>query len=124
MKKLMFTLLMGLFLSPLQIFADHYDYDKVMPLPDPPLRNPFVTQIIFNLDYYTGNLSVYAENDITGLTITLTGNGVTYINTTVALNAGQSYTDSLAGYDEGTYILTLSTADGVIAQYQITVVAD
>ena len=95
-----------------------------MPRPDPPIRNPIVTQITFNLDYYTGNLSVYAENDITGLTITLTGNGVTYINTTVALNAGQSYTDSLAGYDEGTYILTLSTADGVIAQYQITVVAD
>ena len=124
MKKLMFTLLMGLFLSPLQIFADHYPYDKLMPRPDPPIRNPIVTQITFNLDYYTGNLSVYAENDITGLTITLTGNGVTYINTTVALNAGQSYTDSLAGYDEGTYILTLSTADGVIAQYQITVVAD
>ena len=124
MKKLMFTLLMGLFLSPLQIFADHYPYDELKPFPNPPLRSPALYQVAFDLDYYTGDLSVYAENDITGLTITLTGNGVTYINTTVALNAGQSYTDSLAGYDEGTYILTLSTADGVIAQYQITVVAD
>ena len=124
MKKLMFTLLMGLFLSPLQIFADHYPYDELKPFPNPPLRSPALYQVAFDLDYYTGDLSVYAENDITGLTITLTGNGVTYINTTVALNSGQSYTDSLAGYDEGTYILTLSTADGVIAQYQITVVAD
>jgi hypothetical protein len=49
---------------------------------------------------------------------------VTYIDTTVALGAGQSYTDSLAGYDEGTYILTLSTSDGIIAQYEITVEDD
>ena len=124
MKKLMFTLLMGLSLSPLQIFADHYPYDELKPFPPPPARSPALYQVAFDLNYYTGDLSVYAENAITGLTITLTGNGVTYINTTVALNAGQSYTDSLAGYDEGTYILTLSTADGVIAQYQITVVAD
>ena len=124
MKKLMFTLLMGLSLSPLQIFADHYPYDELKPFPNPPLRSPALYQVAFDLDYYTGDLSVYAENDITGLTITLTGNGVTYINTTVALNAGQSYTDSLAGYAEGTYILTLSTADGVIAQYEITVIAD
>lgn len=124
MKKLLLTLLMGLFLSPLQIFADHYPYEELYPDPQPPLRSPVVSQVAFNLDYYTGDLSVYAINDITGLTITLTSNGVTYINTTVSLSAGQSYTDSLAGYAEGTYILTLSTADGVIAQYEITVIAD
>ena len=124
MKKLMFTLMMGIFLSPLQIFADHYDYDEMHPVPPPPARSPALYQVAFDLDYNTGNMTICPNYDITGLTITLTGNGVTYINTTVALNAGQSYTDSLAGYDEGTYILTLSTADGVIAQYQITVVAD
>lgn len=124
MKKFLLSLLMGLFLSPLQIFADHYPYEELPPDPQPPLRSPIVSQVAFNLDYYTGDLSVYAINDITGLTITIVKNGVTYLNTTVALTAGQSYTDSLAGYAEGTYILTLSTADGVIAQYQITVVAD
>jgi hypothetical protein len=124
MKKLLFTFLMGLFLSPLQIFADHYPYDELKPIPKPPVRTPIVNQVAFDLDYNTGDLYICPNYDITGLTITLTGNGVTYINTTVALNAGQSYTDSLAGYVEGTYILTLSTADGVIAQYQITVIAD
>jgi hypothetical protein len=124
MKKLLLTLLMGLFLSPLQIFADHYPYEELYPDPQPPLRSPVVSQVAFNLDYYTGDLSVYAVNDITGLNITITKNGVTYLNTTVALSAGQSFTDSLAGYAEGTYILTLSTVDGVIAQYEITVIAD
>lgn len=124
MKKLMFTLLIGLFLSPLQIFADHYPYDELKPFPPPPPRSPTLYQVAFDLDYYTGDLYICPNYDITGLTITLTGNGGTYINTTVSLSAGQSYTDSLAGYDEGTYILTLSTANGVIAQYQITVEDD
>lgn len=124
MKKVLLSLLMGLVLSPLQIFADHYPYDELKPFPKPPLKSPVVSQVAFDLDYNTGDLTICPNYDITGLTITLTGNGVTYINTTVALSAGQSYTDSLAGYDEGTYILTLSTSSGIIAQYQITVEAD
>ena len=83
-----------------------------------------VYQVVFDLDYYTGDMAVYAMTDITGLNITIAKNGVTYLNTTVAMNAGQSYTDSLAGYAEGTYILILSTKDGVIAQYKISVIAD
>lgn len=124
MKKLMFTLLIGLFLSPLQIFADNYDYDELPPDPQPPLRCPIVRQVVFDLDYYTGDMVVYALNDITGLNITITNNGVTYLNTTVALYAGQCYIDSLAGYAEGSYTLILSTNDGVIAQYKIFVIAD
>lgn len=124
MKKLLFTLLMGLFMSPLQIYADHYPCKRLMPLPDFPVKGPVGSVIDFDLDYYTGSLAIYANNAISGLNITLERNGVTYINTTVALTAGQSYTDSLAGYDEGTYILTLSTANGIIAQYQITVEVD
>lgn len=115
---------MGLVLSPLQIFADHYPYDELMPFPDFPVKSPARYQVAFDLDYNTGDLYVTPNYDLTGLTITLTGGGATYINTTVSLTAGQSYTDTLAGYDEGTYILTLSTADGVIAQYEITVEAD
>ena len=69
-------------------------------------------------------MAVSAVNDITGLNITIVRNGVTYLDTTVSLNAGQSYTDTLAGYAEGTYTLTLSTSTGVIAQYKITVEAD
>ena len=76
------------------------------------------------MDYYTGALSITPNYNVTGLNITRERNGVTYLNDTVSLTAGQSYTDSLAGYDAGVYILTLSTSDGVIDQYAITVVAD
>lgn len=124
MKKVLFTLLMGLFLSPLHVFADHYPYDQLYPDPQPPARSPIVSQIAFDLNYHTGDLSITPNYDISVLNITLERNGVTYINTTVALTAGQSYTDSLASYDEGTYILTLSTANGIIAQYQIIVEAE
>lgn len=124
MKKVLLSLLMGLVLSPLQVFADHYQYEELQPLPKPPARSPALYQVAFDLDYNTGDLTICPNYDITGLTITLTGNGVVYINTTVSLSAGQSYTDTLAGYDEGTYILTLSTSTGIIAQYEITVEPD
>lgn len=124
MKKLLFTLLMGLFMSPLQLFADHYPYEEMMPYPGPPPRSPIVHQVVFDLDYYTGDMAVYAMTDITDLNITIAKSGVTYLNTTVALCAGQSYTDSLAGYAEGSYTLILSTNDGVIALYKISVIAD
>ena len=123
MKKLILLLLAGLLLAPSEMFADTYNSKRVAAAGSP-IRNPDLHCIVFYLNEYTGDMAITPSSDITGLTITLTANGVTYINTTVSLSAGQSYTDTLAGYDEGTYILTLSTADGVIAQYQITVVSD
>jgi hypothetical protein len=124
MKKLFLVLMIGLFLSPLQMFADHYVCKKMTPLPNFPVRTPGSYQVDFDLDYYTGDLIISFTNAISGLNIVLERDGVTYLNTTVSLNAGQSYTNSLAGYDEGTYILTMSTTDGLIAQYEITVETD
>ena len=124
MKKLMFTLLMGLFLSPVQMFADHYECKKAQLPSNFPIKGPDTSLITFNLDYNSGALAITSNFNITGLNITLERNGVTYIDDTVSLAAGESYTDSLAGYDEGTYILTLSAVDGVIDQYLITVVAE
>lgn len=124
MKKLLFTLLMGLFLSPLQMSAKYYECDKLKPLPKPPVKSPIEYQIIVDLDYYTGDLAITPNYAITGLEISITANGVTYLDTTVSLGAGQSYTDSLSFLSVGTYILTLSTADGIIDQYEITVEDD
>lgn len=123
MKRLVLLLLAGLLLAPSGVFAERYNKKKVLPMGSPP-RNP--TEILFNLylDENTGDLVITPNNAVTGLNITITGNGVTYLDTTVALTAGQSYIDSLAGYSVGTYLLTLSTADGVVDQYVITVEPD
>ena len=123
MKKLVLLLLAGLLLAPSEMFADKYNGKKVLPMSSPP-RNPEVLVMDLYLDENTGYLAITPNNAVTDLNITITGNGVTYLDTTIALAAGQSYIDSLAGYSIGTYILTLSTADGVVAQYEITVEPD
>ena len=121
MKKLVLLLLAGLLLAPSEMLADKYNSKKVA-LPTPPIKNPIEYSLSLYLDENTGDLAITPSSDITGLTITLTGNGGTYINTTVSLSAGQSYTDCLDFLSVGTYLLTLSTAaDGIIAQYEITV---
>ena len=123
MKKLILLLLAGLLLAPSEMFADKYNSKKII-LPSHPGRSQNQYCIDFYLDENTGDLAITPSSNITGLTITLTGNGMTYINTTVSLSAGQSYTDCLDFLSVGTYLLTLSTADGVIDQYEITVIAD
>lgn len=123
MKKLVLVLLAGLLLTPTEMFADQFNGKKIILAPHHP-RVPSLFYIGFYLDENTGDLAITPNYDITGLNIKLEANGVTYINSTVSLNAGQSYTDCLMGLAEGTYILTLSTVDGVIDQYEITVEED
>lgn len=123
MKKVVFLLLAGLLLAPTEMFADKYK-SKKMAVSTTPARNP--SQVFFSLylDEETGDLAIWPNYDITDLNITITSNGVTYLDTTVSLLAGQSYTDCLDFLSEGTYILTLSTVNGVIDQYEITVEED
>lgn len=123
MKKFVLLLLAGLLLAPSEMFADKYKSKQIASV-SRPVRNPEQLLFDLSLDENTGDLVITPNYAVTGLNITITGNGVTYLDTTVALTAGQSYTDSLAGYSIGTYILTLSTADGVVAQYVITVEPD
>ena len=123
MKKLVLVLLAGFLMTPSVMFADKYNSKKILSMPRPP-RSPAQNFVNLYLDYETGDLEITPNYDITGLNITITGDGVTYLNTTVSLGAGQSYTDCLDYLPVGTYILTLSTADGVIDQYEITVEDD
>ena len=123
MKKLVLLLLAGLLLAPSEMFADKYN-SKYVGSASHHGRGLNQNSIDLYLDENTGDLAITPDYAITGLNITIVGNGVTYLDTTVALTAGQSYIDSLAGYSVGTYILTLSTADGIIAQYEITVEPD
>ena len=123
MKKLVLVLLAGLLMTPSEMLADKYNSKRVVPL-SRPVRTPSEYLISLYLDEDTGDLEITPNDAITGLNITITGNGVTYLNTTVSLSAGQSFTDCLDYLGVGTYILTLSTVDGVIDQYEITVEDD
>lgn len=123
MKKVLLVLLAGLLLTPSEMLADKYNSTQILPV-TPPVRTPTQNSINLYLDENTGYLAITPNYDIVGLEITITGNGVTYLNTTMSLSAGQSYTDCLDYLDEGTYTLTLSTADGVVAQYEIKVEDD
>lgn len=123
MKKLVLVLLAGLLMIPSDLFAEKYNSKKITPIP-PPARTPSQYLLSLYLDEDTGDLVIIPNNDITDLNITITGNGVTYLDTTVSLSFGQSYTDCVDYLGVGTYILTLSTIDGVIDQYEITVEDD
>ena len=121
MKKVFLVLLVGLLLAPSEVFADKYNSKKVLPASHTPKSESVIN---LYLDYNTGDLAITPNYAITGLNISITANSVTYLDTTVSLGAGQSYTDCLSFLNVGTYILTLSTADGIIDQYEITVEDD
>lgn len=123
MKKLVLLLLAGLLLAPSEMFADKYK-SKILAPGTPPFRDPTPYVIHFYLNENTGDMAITPVFDFTDLNITLTGYGVTYINTTISLNALQSYTNCLNFLSIGTYYLTISTADGLLAQYIITVEPD
>ena len=123
MRKLVCLFLAGLLLTPLEAFADKYNSKRVVPLTHHP-KMPALNYFSLYLDENTGDLAISPNYDITNLQITITSNGITYLNTTVSLNAGQAYTDCLDFLSEGTYILSLSTSGGVICQYEITVEED
>ena len=106
MKKLVVVLLAGLLLAPSEMFADKYNSKKVLTTSHHPRTE---SSISLYLDYYTGDLVLTPNYNITGLNITITANGVTYLDTTVSLGAGQSYTDCLDFLNVGTYTLMESS---------------
>jgi len=123
MKKLVLLLLAGLLLTPSEMYAKKHTCKKILPSSSP-FRSPAQNLISLYLDEETGDLAITVNYDVTNLNIMITSSGVTYLDTTVSLSAGQSYTDCLDYLDIGTYILTLSTVDGIIDQYEISVEDD
>ena len=123
MKKLVLLLLAGLLFIPSEMFADTYNSRRVAPASRPG-RSQDQYYIGFYLNEYTGDMAITPVTSITNLTITLTGISGTYINTTISLGAGQSYTNCLDFLPLGTYLLTMSVAGNVIDQYEITVEPD
>ena len=123
MKKIAMVLLVVLLMVPSSAYSKKYWRQRLAKI-EMPTRNQVVYDVSVCVDLETGDLTITPTDAISGLEISITAGGVTYLDTTVSLGAGQSYTDCLSYLSVGTYILTLSTADGVIDQYVITVEDD
>lgn len=120
MKKIVMFLLMGLLMIPSEVYSRKYFRTRLAKV-HVPTRTPDQIDFDVYLDSETGDLVISPNDAITGLNIMVTDNGVTYLNTTVSLSVGQSYTDCLDYLGIGTYVLTLSTPDGTVYCYEISI---
>lgn len=124
MKKLLIMLLMGLFLLPAELFADYYESDKIPPQNGIPLKSPAMYYVGSWIDSETGEFSIYSNYDIACLYVTIEQNNVVLDSFSQPLYNGVPATYNFASYNTGEYIVTLSTADGTLAQYRVKVVKD
>lgn len=124
MKKLLIMLLMGLFLLPSELFADYYESEEEIPPKPLPVKTPTMYLISAWIDSETGVFSIYANYDISCLYVTIEQNNVVLDSFSQPLYNGVPATYNFASYNTGEYIVTLSTADGTLAQYRVKVVKD
>ena len=123
MKKLILFFVMGFMLFPTTVFADQHYYDELIPTSDePPVRSPYYVSAWINSE--TGVFSILANYDIACLYVAIEQNSVVLDSISQPLYNGVPATYNFAGYSIGEYIVTLSTVDGVIARYRITVTDD
>jgi hypothetical protein len=121
MKKVLLFVLMAMVSAPLELFADQYNCDEVV-LPKPPVRTPNSVEAWINSE--TGEFSIYANYDITCLYVTVEQNNVVLDSFSCPISNGIPATYDFSVYPTGEYLVTLSTADGIISQYCVTVEHD
>lgn len=124
MRKVLLSMLMGLLLIPTVVFAGHYKSNKVYPHQQPPVRTPEASCVDAWIDSETGVFSIYANYDINCLYVTIEQNGVVLDSFSQPLYSGIPVSYNFAGFSTGEYIVTLSTIDGMIAQYSVTIEDD
>lgn len=124
MKKTLFMLLMGLFLLPSQSFAEYYEMDEEIPPKPLPFKTPTTYIISAWINSETGVFSILANYDIACLYVTIEHNNVVLDSFSQPLYNGVPATYNFAGYSTGEYHLTLSSPDGMMARYRITVTDD
>lgn len=122
MKRLLITMLMGLILVPIEMYAGHYRSNKLYPYQESPVRTPYFVDA--EIDSGTGVFSILANYDIACLYVTIEQNDVVLDSFSQPLYNGVPATYNFADYSTGEYIVTLSTVDGVIAQYCVTISDD
>lgn len=115
--------MMGIMLFPTAVLAAPSYYDEQIPADEePPVRSLYYVDAW--IDSETGVFSILANYDITCLYVTIEQNSVVLDSFSEPLYNGVPATYNFAGYSIGEYIVTLSTVDGVVARYRITVTDD
>lgn len=122
MKKLLFMLLMGFFVLPSESFAESFESEEDLPANPFPVKSPYYVNAW--IDSETGIFSILANYDITCLYVTIEQNNVELDSFSLALYNGVPATYNFAGYSIGEYIVTLSTADGILSRYRVSVLED
>ena len=122
MKKILFLLLMGLFLLPSESFADYYESQEELPANPFPVKTPALYYVNAWIDSETGVFSICSNDDIACLYVTIEQNSVLLDSFSQPLYNGVPATYNFSTYNTGEYIVTLSTVDGMLAQYRVKVV--
>lgn len=115
---------MGLFLLPSGLFADNYETERLPDYNSFPIKSPAMYYVGSWINSETGEFSIYANYDIACLYVTIEQNNVVLDSFSQPLYNGVPATYNFASYNTGEYIVTLSTADGTLAQYRVKVVKD
>jgi hypothetical protein len=121
MKKVVLLVLMGLLLMPMGIFATSFECDEEDYV-EPPIRS--LNHVNAWIDSETGVFSILANYDITCLYVTIEQNSVVLDSFSQPLYNGVPATYNFVNYSPGEYIVTISSPDGMIARYRITVTDD
>lgn len=118
----MIALLVGMLICPMAMQAKVYIVKHGNENPNPRPRSLDQSVVCVSVNYWTGDLYVSSNDNITGMCMTITQNGICYDVDYFSLSVGQTYTSSLANYDVGEYLLTLeNSSHQVIGQYLITI---
>jgi len=123
MKKTLLLVLMGLIFVPMGVFADHYECDKEE-FVEIPIRSPQTNFVNAWIDPDSGEFSILSNYDINCLYITIAQNNVVLDSFSRPISNGVPVTYDFSVYPTGEYLVTLSTVDGVISQYWVTVEHD
>ena len=108
---------------PTAVLADPSYYDEQIPADEePPVRSPYYVDAW--IDSETGVFSILANYDIACLYVTIEQNSVVLDSFSQPLYNGVPATYNFENYSPGEYIVTISSPDGMIARYRITITDD
>lgn len=124
MKKVLLSVLMALVFAPMGMFAEHYESHQLAQHDHIPVKAPALHHMSAWIDSETGEFSIYANYNIPCLFVTIEQNGVTFDTYSCSLSNGVPSLYDFSVYATGVYTVTLSTADGVISAYEVTVEHD